>query len=315
MDNFLFSLNVVAPLFVLMGAGYVARKIRFVSDEFLEQLNRFVFKLCLPLMLFQDIRTSYSGDFSNTKLIWGSLIGVSAVILVLFIVIPLFIKRKGQRGSMIQGIYRSNFLVYGLPLATGMHGDEALSAISMLMGILIPFYNVAAVIILSIYSETNNQKISLQKILKDIVTNPLIIGCFFGLLAGMTHLKLPHFLEVPLSQMARTAAPLALFVMGGEFKFRSLKNNLSKVVIATAARLIIIPVIVLFVFIQLGFRGVDLAVLISIFATPTAMSSYIMAKNMGNDGMLSGQIVVLTTACSSVTIFFIIFFLRLWGYL
>lgn len=314
MSNFLFSLNVVAPLFVLMAIGYIARQIRFVSDDFLAQLNRFVFRFCLPLMLFQDIRVSYSGDFSNINLILASFIGTTVIILVLFLLVPLFIKRKGQRGSMIQGIYRSNFLIYGLPLATGMYGDEALASISMLMGILIPFYNVAAVIILSIYSE-DNQKISIKNILKDIITNPLIIGCFFGLLAGIINLNLPRFLELPLAQLAATAAPLALFVLGGEFKFRSLRNNLTKVLVATAGRLIIVPVVALYIFIQLGFRGVDLAVLISIFATPTAMSSYIMAKNMGNDGTLSAQIVILTTACSSVTIFFIIFFLRLWGYL
>ncbi|MCC8146034.1 MAG: AEC family transporter [Bacteroidales bacterium] len=315
MDNFLFSLNVVAPLFVLMATGYVARQINFINDTFLSQLNRFVFKFCLPLMLFQDIRTSYVGDFSNTRLITSSLIGVAVVILLSFLIIPRLIKRKGQRGSMIQGIYRSNFLIYGLPLATGMYGDAALSSISMLMGIMIPFYNIAAVIILSIYSETGTHKVTVLSILKDIVINPLIIGCFFGLLAGVSHLTLPRLLDVPISQLAGTAAPLALFVMGGEFKFKSLKNNLLKVIGAATARLVIVPVTALAVFVYMGFRNVDLAVLISIFATPTAMASYIMARNMGNDGELSAQIVVLTTACSSVTIFFIIFALRSWGYL
>ena len=314
MTNFLFSLNVVAPLLILMAAGYLVRLVRLVSDEFLAQLNRFVFMVCLPLMLFQDIRTSYSGDFSNTNLILASFAGTSAIIIVLFLIVPLFIKRKGQRGSMIQGIYRSNFLIYGLPLATGMYGDDALASISMLMGILIPFYNVAAVIILSIYSETN-QKISVGKILKDIATNPLIIGCALGLLGGITHLSLPNFLERPLAQLGATAGPLALFVLGAEFKFKDIRNNLSKVLIASAARLIIVPAVLLYVFVLLGFRNVDLAVLLCIFATPTAMSSYIMAKNMGNDGVLSSQIVVLTTACSCITIFFIIFFLRSWGYL
>lgn len=314
MSNFLFSLNVVAPLFVLMAMGYIARQIRFVSDDFLAELNRFVFRFCLPLMLFQDIRHSYSGDFSNLNLILASLIGMTVIILLLFVLVPLFIKRKGERGSMIQGIYRSNFLIYGLPLATGMYGDEVLASISMLMGILIPFYNITAVIVLSIYSE-NNHQISIKSILKDIVTNPLIIGCFFGLLGGMVHLTLPRFLEIPLSQLATMAAPLALFVVGGEFKFGSFRNNLVKVLVATASRLIVIPVAILFVFVLMGFRNVDLAVLISIFATPTAMSSYIMAKNMGNDATLSAQIVILTTACSSVTIFLIVFFLRSWGYL
>lgn len=314
MTNFLFSLNVVAPLFVLMAAGYISRKIQFVSGDFLAQLNRFTFRFCFPVMLFQDIRLSYSGDFSNMKLIVAAFAGTSIIIVLLFLLIPLFVKRKGQRGSMIQGIFRSNFLIYGLPLATGIFGEEVIPPISMLMGILIPFFNVMAVIILTIYSE-DNQKISIKKIAKDIATNPLILGCIAGVLGGMAQLDLPRFIDLPLTQVAAMSTPLALFILGGEFQFRNLKGNLGKVLVATAARLIIIPVTLLFICIQLGFRGVDLAVMISVFATPTAMSSYIMAQNMGNDGALSGQIVVLTTACSSVTIFLIVFFLRSWGYL
>lgn len=315
MTNFLFSLNVVAPLFIMMTIGYLVRRIGFVDLSFLGQLNRFVFKFLLPIMLFQDIRHSYKGDFSNIPLIVAALSGVAIVILLSFLIVPFLVKRKGQKGSVIQGIYRSNFLIYGLPLATGMYGSEAVASISMLMGIMIPFYNVAAVIILSIYSETGTKHVSVKNILVDIVKNPLIIGCFFGLLGGMTHFTLPPLLEVPLSQLGKMAAPLALFVMGGEFKFHNIRSNFSKVIAVTFCRLILVPAVALFIFIQLGFRNVDLAVLLCIFATPTAMASYIMARNMGNDGELSAQIVVLTTALSSVTIFFLIYFLRTWGYL
>ena len=315
MHNFLFSLNVVAPLFVLMAAGYVIRKIRFVNADFFSQLNKLVFKFCLPLMLFHDIRSSYVGDFSNTKLIFSALFGTIIVILLAFMIVPMLIQRKGSRGSIIQAVYRSNFLIYGLPLAQGMYDHDAVSKVSMLMCIMIPFYNVAAVIILSIFSEKGKRKVTFQSVLYDIVTNPLILGCFFGLLAGILQLRLPRFIDVPLVQFAGTAAPLALFVMGGEFHFRSLRNNIAPVICSTAARLVVVPVIALAVFIHIGFRNVDLAVLLSIFATPAAMASYIMAKNMDNDGELAGQIVVLSTACSCVTIFFIIYFLRTWGYL
>jgi predicted permease len=314
MNDFLFSLNAVAPLFVIMTLGYGLRKIHFVSETFLSQLNKLVFKFCLPLMLFQEIRLSYKGDFSNTKLIFAALGGIATIILISFLIVPLFVKRKGQRGSIIQGIYRSNFLIYGLPVATGMYADRAVTAISMLMAIMIPFFNVAAVIILSIYSETTH-KVTVKNLLRDMATNPLIIGSVCGILAGMVHLDLPRFVDVPLAQLAGTAAPLALFVLGGEFKFHNLHNNWAKVLIVTLVRLVVVPVIAMSIFVSAGFRDVELTVLLCIFATPAAMAGYIMAKNMGNDGELSGQIVVLTTACSCVTIFFLIYFLRARGYL
>ncbi len=315
MNNFLFSVNVVAPLFVLMATGYISRKIKFVSEPFLAELNKFVFKFCLPLMLFTDIWGSYKGDFSNTHLIFTAVLGVLSIIAVSFCIIPLLVKKKGQRGSMIQGIYRSNFIIYGLPLATGMYGDEAVTTISMLMGIMIPLYNIAAVIILSTFSETGTHKVTFKSIGKDIITNPLILGCFSGLLAGMIHLKLPTFIHTPLDQFAAIGTPLALFVMGGEFKFSHLGGNIIKVISATTARLIIVPGIAMSIFVMMGFRNVELSVLLSIFATPTAMASYIMSKNMGCDGQLSAQIVVLTTACSCITIFFFIFILKSMGYI
>jgi predicted permease len=151
--------------------------------------------------------------------------------------------------------------------------------------------------------------------LHDIIHNPLIIGSVCGILAGIIRLELPRTINIPVTQLAATAAPLALFVLGGEFKFHNLSHNWVKVVAVTFVRLLIIPLIALSICIMAGFCGVELAVLLCIFATPAAMAGYIMAKNMGNDGELSGQIVVLTTACSCVTIFFFIYFLRAWGYL
>ncbi|GHT53483.1 transporter [Bacteroidia bacterium] len=315
MENLLFSVNVVTPLFVLMASGYILRRVHFISMAFLGQLNWFVFKFLLPLMLFQDIRTSYMGDFSNTRLISASFIGITAVIILSFLTVPFIVKRKGQRGSIIQGIYRSNFLIYGMPLAKGIYGTAAVEHISMLMGIMIPFYNVAAVIILSIFSEDRTQKLSLKRLLYDMVSNPLIVGCFFGLLGGYVHLELPHVIDLPVSQLAAAASPLALVVMGGEFQFSALRGSLTKVICVSALRLVVVPALALGVCIYMGFTGVDLAVLISLFATPAAMAGYIMAKNMGNDGELAGQIVVMTTAGSCLTIFLFIYFLRAWGFL
>lgn len=315
MDNFIFSLNVVAPLFVLMAFGYLARLFKLVTISFLAEANKFVFRLSLPFMLFQNIRNTFNGEFSNTRLIIVSIIGVLIVILASLILVPLFVKSRPQRGSIIQGIYRSNFLIYGMPLATGMHGLEAMGPISVLMGSTIPVFNIAAVIILTIYSEDKRQKISTRNIFIDIIKNPLIIGCVLGMVFGTLQIQFPAFIDKPMNELALIATPLALFVIGGDFKFRNLKNNIWKVLITSLARLVIVPSIALFIFVEMGFRGIELSALLCMFATPTAVSSYIMAKNMKNDAELAGQIVVLTTACSCVTIFFFVYILKTMGYI
>ena len=315
MNDFLFSINAVAPLVILIAAGYAFRQFNLVSDKFLSEATRFVFRFLLPLMLFQNIRGTFRGDFTNVSLIFTAMAGISVVIIFSLCIVPLFVKRSGQRGSMIQGIYRSNFLIYGMPLATGMYGQDAAHSIAMLLGVMVPFYNVAAVIILSVFSETRTHRLSLARIIRDIACNPLIIGCVAGLLFGMLRIEMPTVLNKPVGELSAAAAPLALFLMGGDFKFRSLNNNLWKVLSATAVRLFIVPLIAVLVFIPMGFRTVELSVLLCIFATPTAVSSYVMAENMGCDGELSGQIVVLTTAGSGISIFLFVLVLRSFGVL
>ena len=315
MDDFIFSINAVVPLFILIAAGYAAKQFNFVSDKFLSEANRFVFRFLLPLMLFQNIRNTFQGEFTNISLIFTAMAGISIVIILSLGIVPMFVKRRGQRGSMIQGIYRSNFLIYGMPLAMGMYGQDATNSIAMLLGVIVPFYNVAAVIILSVFSETRTNRLSLTQLLWDVVRNPLIIGCVAGLLFGMFRIEIPFMLNKPISELSIAASPLALFLMGGDFKFKSLNDNLWKALSVTAARLIIVPLVAVSVFISMGFRTVELSVLLCIFATPTAVSSYVMSRNMGCDGELSGQIVVLTTAASSLSIFLFVFGLRSIGVL
>ena len=315
MNDFIFSINAVAPLFILIAAGYIARQINFVSDKFLSEATQFVFNFMLPLMLFQHIREVFHGDFADASLIFTAVTGIGIVIVLSLGIVPLFVKRNGQRGSMIQGIYRSNFVIYGIPLVTSMYGREAAHSVAMLLGVVTPLYNIVAVILLSFYSETRTNRLSLTKMFRDIARNPLILGCVAGMLFGMLRIDLPVAINKPISELSAAAPTLALFLMGGEFKFRSLNNNLWKVLSATAARLVFVPFVAMLVFIPMGYRTVDLSVMLCIFASPTAVSSYIMAGNMGCDGELSGQIVVLTTVGSGLSIFLFVFALRTMGVL
>jgi predicted permease len=196
-----------------------------------------------------------------------------------------------------------------------MYGQDAAHSIAILLGVIVPFYNVAAVIILSAFSETRTNRLSLTQLLVDIVRNPLIIGCVAGLLFGALRVEMPIAVNKPIAELSAVAPPLALFLLGGDFKFKSLSNNFWKVFSVTAARLIIVPLVAMLVFVPMGFRTIDLSVLLCIFATPAAVSGYIMANNMGCDGELSGQIVVLTTVGSSLSIFLFIFVLRSIGVL
>jgi predicted permease len=319
MSDFLFSINVVLPLFLLIATGYGLKQMRFVSESFLTEANRFVFNFPLPLMLFQNIRTAFDGsliEMFNTRLILSAFVGVIIIITVLLIIVPLFGKPRATTGSLIQGIYRSNFIIYGLPLATSMYGDSAIIPISMLLGMVIPVYNIVAVVILTVFSETKSvSSISFLSIIKNIFKNPLILACIAGFIAGKFDIRFPAFVESPINEISKIATPLALMVMGGLFKFQGLMNNFLTVFVASLSKLVLLPLAAMIVFVWMGFRELELAALLCLFATPTAVASFIMAENMGCDGEISAHIVVMSTALSAITIFLFIFALKSMGYL
>ncbi|GHV34936.1 transporter [Bacteroidia bacterium] len=296
-----------------MLAGYLGARFQLVSQSFLREANKFVFKFSLPLLLYKNVAASvHSGDF-NGKLILTCLITIISMIALSCILVPLFVKRRGQQGSIIQAIYRSNFVIYGIPLAMSIYGESALTTIAMLMAVSIPFYNMSAVLILAYFSETRTGSIFKWKTLVEVVTNPLLLGAVVGYIFGMLKITLPEWLDFPVRSVANIATPLALIVMGGQFEMKNMKKNLNKVLITSALRLIIVPAIALTVFIAMGFTGVELVALLCLFATPTAVTSYIMAENMGNDGELAGQVVVLTTLASCFTIFGFVFVMKTLG--
>ncbi|MDR0384802.1 MAG: AEC family transporter [Prevotellaceae bacterium] len=319
MSDFLFSANVVLPLFLLIATGYVLKQLRFVSESFLSEANRFVFNFPLPLMLFQNIRNTFNGQavtLFDTRLILSAFAGITAVIAALLIIVPLFRKRRATTGSLIQGIYRSNFIIYGLPLATGMYGESAIVPISMLLGMVIPVYNVVAVVVLTVFSETKSiSSISFLLIVKNIFKNPLLLACIAGFVAGTLDMRFPGFIENPVNEISKIATPLALLVMGGLFRFRGLVSNFLTVFAAVMIKLVVIPLAAMIVFIRMGFRDMELAALLCLFATPTAVASFIMAENMGCDGEISAHIVVMSTALSAITIFLFIFGLKSMGYI
>jgi predicted permease len=134
--------------------------------------------------------------------------------------------------------------------------------------------------------------------------NPIIIGGLLGLSFTLLQVKLPTMIENFLFEVADIATPLALIVLGGSVTFTSVRNNLRPLSIGIINRLIIVPAVGLTISILVGFRGLELILLMSMFASPAAVSSYTMAQQMEGDADLAGQIVVFTTVFSLITLFF-----------
>ncbi len=311
MSNLLFSANVVVPLMAVMLIGYVARYLKIINDTTVSECNTLAFKVFLPILLFNNARNASSGALSDVNIfIFIALCIVIAFAVATFII--LYIEKDNRkRGVMIQGICRSNYALFGVPLVTLLLPDSDLALVSVLIALVIPMYNILSVIVLTYFGTKN---FDVPSMVLALVKNPLIIATTAGILLMLFKVKLPDMIDTTLLNIGDIASPFALFMLGARFDFSQLKRIGKQLWIVCAGRLLIIPIIVMPIAIVLGYRSVELAAIMAIFCAPTAASSYVMAEKMGGDGDLASAIVVFTSLLSIFSMFVTIYLLNSQAY-
>lgn len=310
LNSFLLSLNAIVSIFVMMAVGYGAKRLLQLDKDSVRRFNSLVFHTLLPLMLFNNIYKSNIRGGVSARCLGLAL----AVLLALFLLTWLLVKRiepaNDQRGVMIQASFRSNFLLLGMPLIQELCPGADLATVSVMLAIVVPCFNVLAVITLETFS---HKQIDVKKILLGIAKNPLIIASALGILANLSGLPLPDCLANPISQLGASASPVALLLLGAQFEFHDVRLHRRNLAICTALRLVVFPGVALPLAALAGLRGPEFAVLISMFATPTAVSSFSMAAQMGGNPELAASAVTLTTLLSSGTMFLWIFLFKSLG--
>ncbi len=323
-DAFIFAANAVLPIVLMIALGYVLKRIGLFSQGFLDVGNKLTFRVLIPALLFYNIYGIGSlGDINFGFVLYG--IGaVVGIFLIAAAVTCLFTKDSGKRGSLIQAAFRSNYAIIGLPLASALFGDKGAAAAGVMSAFCVPTFNILAVITLTIFnSDSKKGKIDVKKILIGIVKNPLIIGTVLGLLTLAVRelfvqwyigfrLKDIEFLYQTLEILKSICTPFALLVLGGKFEFSAVKRQFKYIVFGTLVRTVAVPVIGLSIayFFIPGLSGEHYATYVAVFATPVAVASAIMAKEMKADDELAGQLVVWTSIVSTVTIFIYVVFFR-----
>lgn len=312
MNNFIFSVNVVLPLVIEMALGQFLRMTDIIDGHTAQKMNSAIFKLFLPFLIFYNVYTSEIADVFNTKLILYGVLSILVLVGILTLTVPLFEKDKKKTGVIIQGIFRSNFVIFGVPLSVALSGNSISGTVSVLVACIIPTFNFLAVIVLEAFK---GGKTNLKKIFLGIITNPLIISSILGFVFLFLKIKLYTPAETAVKAIATAATPLALVILGASIDLKKIKGNKKQIAAAVAGRLIIVPAIFLTIAAFMGFRNGYLAILIALYASPGAVSSYPMASQIGADGELAAQIVMLQTCLCSLTVFAFIFIFRQLGFI
>ena len=295
---------------MLLGSFF--KRVGLIDEAFSAKMNKFAFAVALPALLFQDIsavdiRKSWNGGFVLFCFI-ATFLSITGVTVLSF-----FVVKREERGEFVQGAYRSSAAILGIAFIQNIYGTSGMAPL-MIIGT-VPLYNAFAVIVLSLLKpgQRKMDKALLQKTLKGIVTNPIILGIAAGFVWAILKIPQPEILQKTVKNMAVLATPLGLMAMGASFEGKKALGKLKPTLIASALKLVVLAAIFLPIAVWLGYRESELVAILVMLGSATTVSSFVMARNMGHEGVLTSSIVMVTTLCSAFTLTGWLFLLKTLG--
>lgn len=301
MENLIFSLNATIPIFLMMLLGMLFRKLGWMDEVFAAKMNKFVFLVPLPVLLFEQLATVDFSEVWDIKFILFCFV-VTAISITISTLISLLWKDRSIKGEFIQATYRSSAALLGIAFIQNIYGTVGMAPL-MIIGS-VPLYNIMAVVVLSVFKPGNNSfdKSLVKKTLKGIATNPIIIGIVAGFVWSALKLSMPSILHKTVSSIGATATPMGLMSMGATFEMKKATSKMKPTLVAVFMKLIGFCAIFLPVAAMLGFRNEQLIAILVMLGSATTVSSFVMARNMGHEGTLSSGVIMMTTLLSAFTL-------------
>ena len=312
MESIKLSFESVMPIFILMALGYFIKKIKLADKKSINVINKVIFKVFLPVLLFYNIYNTKTAEIFDIRLIVFTVIAVLVIFILGYFAVLLLTKDNKKRGVMWQGFFRANYAILGIPLVDYICRGSSKGLASLMVAVVIPVFNILAVIALEKFRGDGGKQ-SISKLLKGIITNPLIIGSVLGIIAFIFKVKFPFVIEKAIKDVSSIATPLSIVVLGAVFEFSDIKGCLKENIIVVLTRLVIVPLIIIPVAVLFGFTGEALACILVIFGAPVAVSSFAMAQQMDGDETLAVQVIATSSAFCLITLFLWIFALNFLG--
>lgn len=301
MENLIFSLNATIPIFLMMLLGMLFRKLGWMDEVFAAKMNKFVFLVPLPVLLFEQLATVDFSEVWDIKFIIFCFV-VTAISITISTLISLLWKDRSIKGEFIQATYRSSAALLGIAFIQNIYGTAGMAPL-MIIGS-VPLYNIMAVVVLSVFKPGNNSfdKALVKKTLKGIATNPIIIGIVAGFVWSALKLSMPSILHKTVSSIGATATPMGLMSMGATFEMKKATSKMKPTLVAVFMKLVGFCVVFLPMAALLGFRNEEMIAILVMLGSATTVSCFVMARNMGHEGTLSSGVIMMTTLLSAFTL-------------
>ena len=316
MSNFLFSINVTIPIFLVMVIGYFLRRIGMLNENFVTVANKFNFKVTLPFMLFKDIAGVDIKAVFDIKYVLFCAIVSTICFWVVWGTAKLLVRDKTIRGAFVQSSFRGSAAVMGLAFIQNIYGSSAMGPLMIVSAV--PLYNIFSVIVLTFEANDStgiDKKAKIRQAGINICKNPIILSILAGLIVGLLGIQFPTLVNKTISNVAQMATPLALITIGAGFEGRKALAKIAPTMAASTIKLVLQPLVFLPVAAWMGFSGEKMIAILIMLASPTTPSCYIMAKSMNNDEVLTASVIVTTTLMAAFTLTGWIFLLKTLGYI
>lgn len=316
MENFIYSINVTMPIFLVMVIGYILKQIGMLNDNFVTVANKFNFKVTLPFMLFKDIAGVDIKAVFDIKYVLFCAIVSTICFWVVWGAAKLLVRDKTIRGAFVQSSFRGSAAVMGLAFIQNIYGSSAMGPLMIVSAV--PLYNIFSVIVLTFEANDNtgiDKKAKIRQAGINICKNPIILSILAGLIVGLFGIQFPTLVNKTISNVAQMATPLALITIGAGFEGRKALAKIAPTMAASMIKLVLQPLVFLPVAAWMGFSGEKMIAILIMLASPTTPSCYIMAKSMNNDEVLTASVIVTTTLMAAFTLTGWIFLLKTLGYI
>ena len=307
LQNFIICVNAVIPSAIYLIIGITLKVTGVIKDEEVKKFTHVVFVTLYPFIMFDNLYGKNIADNMDVKL---GLYAVGCTVLQFaasWIFVCAIEKNNYERGAMIQALYRSNYVLMGFPIAVNLFGKGNITAVAIIMMLVVPFYNITAVIVFETF---RGGKVNFGQMLKRILTNPIIDGGIAAFIVMILGITLPQPIVNTVGTLSDATAPVAMILLGAALNLKGFSSDRKRIAICTIGKLVVFPAIGIAGAVFLGIRDVKLIAVTLMVAAPIALASYAMASSMGGNGKLAGELVVITTIASCFTIPVFLFILK-----
>ena len=307
LQNFIICVNAVIPSAIYLIIGITLKVTGVIKDEEVKKFTHVVFVTLYPFIMFDNLYGKNIAENMDMKLGLYAVVFTALQFAASWLFVCRIEKDNYERGAMIQALYRSNYVLMGFPIAVNLFGKGNITAVAIIMMLVVPFYNVSAVVLFETF---RGGKVDIGQMFKRILTNPIIDGGIAAFIVMMLGIKLPSAIESTVGTLSDATAPIAMILLGAALNIKGFSSDRWRIAICTIGKLVVFPAIGIAGAVYLGIRDVQLIAVTLMVAAPVALASYAMASSMGGNGKLAGELVVVTTITSCFTIPVFLFILK-----